>query len=278
MKKILVTTDFSSASKSGIRYAIQLAAQGGFKLRFLYVSHFMRPSSWSQKEWDDYILRETTKMQKKLYTFVEKIYLGMGIEPSKIDAVVDRAVSASERIASYAFEHKFDYICVGTLGAGGIKKIIGTHSSWLINETKVPLFVIPKGFKAKLIRQVMYSSDTQKLPRELPQVVELVKPMGAQLNLINFQLVEPTEADLTEITSEIKKITRYPVTLHIVKRDIMKKLSGDLYSVLKKMKPELVIMFTQQERSWFDKLFLPANTVQFADSASFPLLVFPKEA
>ena len=48
--KILVTTDFSTNSKAGIRFALQLAAQMPCKLVFYHIVELLTPTSWGKNE------------------------------------------------------------------------------------------------------------------------------------------------------------------------------------------------------------------------------------
>ncbi|MBK7667050.1 MAG: universal stress protein [Sphingobacteriaceae bacterium] len=47
--KIIVTTDFSTSSKSGIRFALQLAAQTKCELTFYNVFEGVENNSWNIK-------------------------------------------------------------------------------------------------------------------------------------------------------------------------------------------------------------------------------------
>lgn len=45
MNKILITTDFSSNSKAGLRFAIQMASQHNYSLTFFHSYHLLRPTN-----------------------------------------------------------------------------------------------------------------------------------------------------------------------------------------------------------------------------------------
>jgi len=273
MKKILVTTDFSANSKAGIRYAIQLALQGSFKLRFMHVYHLMRPTLWSESQWTGYLEAESNALKVKLHNFVSKVYQSMGIENYSIDYALERSISASEGILDHALNNGFDCICLSTLGAGGIRTVLGTHTSWLINNSPIPLIVVPKGFKTKSICTVIYSSDASNISSELKEVVTFSKAIGAQLSLLNFKMI----GDSTDLEKEVKKITRYPVTVISPKRNIMDTISEDISKVLKKSKPDLIVMFTRQQKGFLNNLFMAANTKAMADTTKYPLLAFMKK-
>ncbi len=47
---LLVTTDFSTNSKSAIRFALQLATQMDCKLVYYHVLEFMTPLAWHESK------------------------------------------------------------------------------------------------------------------------------------------------------------------------------------------------------------------------------------
>lgn len=277
MKKILVTTDFSANSKAGIKYAIQLAEQGNFKLRFLHVYHLMRPSQWSESQWTSYLDAESAVIKAKLEKFVTKVYESMGFVPKSLDCALERAVFASEGIFDHAVHNGFDCICVSTLGAGGIRKVLGTHTSWLLNNSPIPLLIIPKSIKVKNIGKIVYSSDASNLEQEIKQTVLFSKAIGAELHLLHFLMAGDSKEAAAGLEKQVKKITRYPVNLITPKRNILLSLSGDLGNTLKKAKPDLIVMFTRQKKGFLNTLFAAENTKSVADSTKFPLLAFMKK-
>ena len=46
---------------------------------------------------------------------------------------------------------------------------------------------------------------------------------------------------------------------------------------IKKEKPSMVILFTKQNRNWYDRLFLSSESADMAFNAQVPLLVFRKK-
>ena len=66
MDKILVTTDFSSNSKAGLRFAIQLASQHKYELTFFHSYYIMKPTSWNDETSAAYEKSEAEKMLAQL--------------------------------------------------------------------------------------------------------------------------------------------------------------------------------------------------------------------
>src|SRR5579872_7519585 len=69
MKKkitILVPTDFSAASRAGMRFAIQWARQQDAKLVFAHVLRVLRLTNWSDKQFEAFMAAERTLFSRRL--------------------------------------------------------------------------------------------------------------------------------------------------------------------------------------------------------------------
>ena len=62
---------------------------------------------------------------------------------------------------------KADYICISTRGGSGLKKLLGTTTSTLIEKSTTPVLVVPKTYRIKPIKEIWYSSDLANLKNEL---------------------------------------------------------------------------------------------------------------
>jgi hypothetical protein len=64
---------------------------------------------------------------------------------------------------------------------------------------------------------------------------------------------------------------------HYRKADPTIPLNNQLRKDILVMKPSLVVLFTKQNRSWFDRLFEPTISTDMSFIAKTPLLVFRKK-
>ena len=83
MKKILVTSDFSSNSKAGIRFALQLSSQTGYKLVFYHTVEIMKPTSWNDKRFKNLCEEKITNTSALFQKFVSDICEQAGHKPDK---------------------------------------------------------------------------------------------------------------------------------------------------------------------------------------------------
>lgn len=276
MDKILVTTDFSSNSKAGLRFAIQLASQHKFELTFFHSYYIANLTSMSDSAFADCERKEADKIQKKLNQFVESVYRDMDVVSKKKDCVINSAVFADSNIREYAQENKFDFICISTRGLGKLKKIFGTNTSSLITHSTVPVIAVPHNYRRSEIKNILYASDLVNLENELIKVIEFTKPLKAKVEILHFNYPTEIKTNKNVINELVKKNSKHNIKLHVEKINLAESLISNIEAVIKRSKPAMIIMFTQQNRSFFDKIFFSSNSVNYSFKAKIPLLVFNK--
>lgn len=276
MKKILVTTDFSDKSKAGLFFAIQLSTQNKSKLSFINVHHILTPTAWNIVRIDEYQKEQTAIIQAKLKAFVEKIYAALHIPAIGIKFVVKISVFPEAIIRDYAEENNFDFICISTRGAGKLERILGTNTGNLINQSAIPVIAVPYKYKPKEITSILYASDLEHFRNEIPKVVAFAKPLKATIELLHLKSAFENSDSLEAIEAAVNKIAAYHISYNITNRNPDESLITDIETAIKKIKPSMIIMFTEQKRSWFEKIFLSSKSSEYSYNAKVPLLVFNK--
>jgi len=276
MKKILVTTDFSRNSKAGIRFAIQLASQAPCELIFYYVNTIAAMDAWSPINFKNPNASNDLLLKDKLNTFIRKIYRDTGKEAGKIDCIIDDSHDVDTAIISYAQKRNADYVCMSTRGGGIINKFMGTNASSLITSSPVPLIVVPHTYRMKPLKSVLYASDIDQVAAELKTVEKFAKLVDAEIGVYHYDYFIEQE----EVKSKLNKIAdKYRldnVSFHFRKFNAELSLLLHLKDDIRKSKPSIVAMFTKQNRSWFDRLFLSSKTAELGFDTKTPMLVFRK--
>jgi nucleotide-binding universal stress UspA family protein len=276
MEKILVTTDFSNNSKAGIRFALQLSKQSKFELTFFHSYFIMKPTSWSEEAFTAYEKKETDKIQKKLVQFIASVHKSIGVSFKNINCVAVSSIFTESSISEYASANNFNYICISTRGASKLKKILGTNTSNLINNSSVPVIAVPHTYRRDKITNILYACDLGNLESELKNVVDFAKPLKANVELLHFNSPMEIISDSKIVETAVKKFSKYKVKLHLENANPVNTLISNIESAIQKSKPSMLIMFTQQNRSFFQKLFLSSKSAEYSFNAKVPLLVFNK--
>lgn len=276
MKKILVTTDFSDKSKAGLLFAIQLATQNKFTLTFFHAYHILIPTAWNIVRMEEYEKEQAKIIQERLNRFVEKIYNGLKIIPSNKNCVIQSSVFPQSCVMEHAVENKFDFICISTRGAGKLQRFLGTNTANLINQSDIPVIAVPYNYKSTKITSILYASDLIHLEKELKNVIDFAKPLKAKVELFHFTSPLETIIDPKVIELAVKKFSKYDIKLHIKNTDFVKSMIANIEVAIKNAKPSMMIMFTEQNRTLFQKIFLSSKSAEYSFNAKVPLLVFNK--
>jgi nucleotide-binding universal stress UspA family protein len=276
MTRILVTTDFSTNSKAGIRFAIQLAAQQECELIFFHSYYIMKPTKWKENTFVSYERSESSKIKNKLEKFVNTIYKAKGIIPGKVHYVISSSFITDSNIIKYATDHNCDFICISRRGSGTMKKIFGTNTTNLILHSTVPVIAVPYDYRSANIKSVLYASDLANLNNEMDRVVDFAEPLGAEIELLHLNYPSDTSNNVNTIETVVKKYQKVNIKYRLENIDLIYNLVANMENVIKKVKPSVLVMFTDQDLNFFEKLFLSSSTAEYSLKTSVPLLVFKK--
>jgi len=277
MKKILVPTDFSANSRAGVRFAIHWAAQQKLDLVFVHVLNILRVSSWSDAYFAKYATQEENLRRTKFEKFIADIYRQMNVKPGKYSIIIIQGISADISILDYCRKNKgIDYICISTRGAGKFKKIFGTNTGNLISKSEVPVLAVPQNYKVADVKSVLYATDLRNYTAEIKKVVDFAQPLKTKIEVVHFSWPDEISFDEKTIEAAFKKQFKYGLKLHFEKNDGSHSLIENLEKQIRTRKPSVVVMFTNQKRTFFQKLFLSSKAEELSFQAKVPLLVFNK--
>ena len=276
MKKILVTTDFSENSKAGLYFAIQLASQNDAELTFFNTYHILVPTAWNDVRVGGYEQEEAEKIAEKLNVFVADTYKELNIIGAQYKCVSKSSIFPDSCIREYAAEHNFDFICISTRGAGAVKRLLGTNTGNLINNSEVPVIAIPDTYINRTITSILYVSDLHHYEKEILNVIAFAEPLKASVELLHLTTVLDKKADLEVIEKAIKDIASYNVNFKTSPRNPDNSLVADIEDAVKTIQPSIMVMFTEQNRNWFEKIFISSKSAEYSFDAKVPLLVFHK--
>jgi len=276
MEHILVTTDLSTKSKAGLRFAIQLSQQRNIKLTFFHSYNVLKPMAWNEATFNEYEKKVADELKAELIKFVNAVYREIDVEPGHHTCVIERAVDTDNSIIDYAQKHKFNYICLSTRGAGRIKKFFGTNTSFLINHSPIPVIAVPHTYRRCKISSILYASDLVNLENELQKVVKFSKPLEAKVELLHFNYQTDNNTKESILKKALNKFSKHDIELKIDNIILIDSLISNIEIAINRSKPSMMVMFTEQNRSFFEKIFISSNAAEYSFNATLPLLVFNK--
>jgi len=275
--KLLVTTDFSANSKGALRFAQTLAKQSkNVDLVCYHAIHFLKPNMWSDSFYETYQEDETERFMQALKKFVYGVIGKKDDSFVNIQFVIESSISIEKDIIKYAEKNKVDFICIATQGAGMLRKVMGTHTSYIVNNSEVPVLVIPSHYKAKPIKKATYLSDFENFKTELNKVHKLTNELEAQLEVLHYASVLSNEKVVEKNKALLKSTDNENVKLKIKENNLENSLLENVTTYVNKNRPSLLIMFTKREKGFFESIFLPSKSAELTYSTKVPVLIISK--
>jgi len=277
MEHILVTTDLSSNAAAAIRFGLQMAAQGGFKLVFMHVAEVLKPVKWTEEFFRDFEQKELAGLEQQMKAQVMEVSAGTGSTVIDPQYVVRNSSSVPANVVHYAEQQNIKYICIARKGGGHSMRLFGSVAATLIEKSTVPIIAVPEDYQPSTISSVCYASDFQKLYEELKDVREFSDSIKATLELVHFSSPVEETAGMQDLAELQEDLARLQVIAHIEALNYEKPLSQRLAEAVERFKPSIMVMFTRQDRSFFEKIFLSSVSAEFVSASPIPLLVYRKK-
>ncbi len=276
MQKILVTTDFSTASRAGLRFAIQLATQMDVELVFIHCFESLIPTTIYREQVETELRTQTAENLQKLKTMVADVHKLMHVSPGLHSFVVLEHGHPEKALLDYAQEHAFQYICMSTRGAGTFDKIIGNYTSYAVQRSAVPVIVVPHGYRSEPLEKLLYASDMENFNAEMALVSSFANTLGIKTDLAHFYLPERMSLDRENL--QLMWRMKYPqldqVYLELLNED--GDFSIQLDRLTSKIKPSLVVFFAHPRKTWLEKIFGESVSKSVMLTTKVPMLVYRK--
>ncbi len=277
MIKILATTDMSANSRSGMRYAILLAAQLKAEITFIHVHMVLRASTWTDAVYRHYIEEEKMVLEHDLHDFIRSVYHSVRMVDPVYHMVIRHTFDISDTIMDFAKKEGINYICISARGGGKLVKLFGSVTGSLISGSDVPVICVPEDDRSKTVSKVLYASDMTAYESELNEVISFARPLDATVEMLHLSYPFEPGADVALTIQELKSKFRYPVEFLYQKRDVEESVLHDIELAVKKSKPSVIAMFTRRRESFFEKWFIGSKSRDYSFRVKVPLLVFPKK-
>lgn len=277
MIRILVPTDLSTASRPGLRFAIQWSKQQEAKITFVHVLYIPRPTAWSDKQFQAFAAAEKIRCRQKLDKFVSDTFRKLDTVDVSHSRLILEGASPDIVLCDYCRQHpETDFICMGTRGAGKLKKIWGTHTGNLITHSPVPVIAVPENYRTRPVTRLLYATDLSGYKDELKKVAAFATPLKATVNVLHLTLPGEVKLDRELMEEVFKRDYSCDLKFNFRTTDPGQTLVGNLQHEIANLRPSLVIMFTDRDRTLFQRIFFPSRSESLAFDLKTPLLVFGK--
>ena len=274
---ILVPTDFSAASRAGIRFAVQWARRQKAKILLVHVMGIVRMTRWSPQQFEVFAAEQRRLALDRLRRLAADVCRKMRVKRQDISTVVIEGMSADVSLLDFSKSRKdIDLICMGTRGAGRIRKVLGTHTGNLILHSAIPVVAVPAGYRNRPVKRILYAADLETQGHELQQAVSIARDLKASLAVTHIAWRGEAILDTGFMGRVWSEQYGYPVAMRYEPADSSLSVADNLNMVIRRRKPSLVIMYTNRERTGFERLFFPSQAEGLSFKTNVPLLVLGK--
>jgi len=126
------------------------------------------------------------------------------------------------------------------------------------------------------MKTVLYAADLQNYSGELEKVLAFANPFKMQIDVLYFTWPNEVAFDEKTINLAFKKSYKYGMKIHFEENDGIHSFIQNIQRQISLIKPSVVIMFTNQNRTLFQRIFLSNKSEELSFQIKVPLLVFSK--
>lgn len=240
IRKILVTTDFSEASRAGTRHAAALARSLGASLQYL---HVVEPPPRLAGVDAVLVARPEANWEGQARVQLEDLARLEAPETVPFTTSV-RTGKAVHEILTAAHEGDVDLVVLATHGRSGLEHaLLGSTAERVVRHAPCPVMTVPArwaasatGAPALRLQRIVVPIDFSNLSKEaLPYAVLLAREHGAEIVLLHvveefpidhllgaelmsetsMPMIRQAEADLSRLAMNLRETTGLAVTLQV---------------------------------------------------------------
>lgn len=275
--KILVPTDFSDNSKAALFFAASLAKQiPNTAVVFYSAVALMQPDTWNLSFYQEYEKEEKKRLTQSLEKWVKSTLGSQLKNMSSCKYQIDFVTGTEQAIIQASLKNKCQFICIATNGAGVLRKLMGTHTAYLVNHSSIPVLAIPSKYKASPLQSILYFSDFENLNNELKKLSSITSALKANIKVLHYARMGVNHPETKKKAALLAQEKYQYITPVILPTHLESSLIERLTKFIKKEKPGLVVLFTKQKKGFFERLFLPSKSAELTYSTKVPTLIFPK--
>ncbi len=213
MKRVFIPVDLSAASFELCKYAVQIVEQEACTLFIyhIYPDQLMVPDSSFPAGIDNDAFMNTAYIG----TLKERSLNELSILIKQLEKVIgDKPISLESEVIGGDLEWQImecgerlrpDLIIMGTKGKGNKGLLEGGTAKKIMNESNIPVIVLPESYKEKPLKNIMYACD--QCPEDFPKIKMLFKLFDAlDVKVFVTHLCLKDEDKDKRIMSDLKKL------------------------------------------------------------------------
>ena len=268
-RRVLIPTDFSKNAENAVRYAFQIF-EDSENTEFVLLNAYDIPRGGS----NTMLVSITDILKRYSVEGLNKCLKKMrdsGVE--KNIRLESRHGSLSSVIQEMLKQEKFNLVVMGTLGAGGLKKVLlGSNTSDVVKRIKRPILIVPHEARYSRPDNILITTDFKKVKRDeqIEKLREFALSIDAKISVLNVH-DEGKNVDMEEAmkTSGLADLLEgLEVTCYDEENDDV--IEG-IDNFVKNHDIKIIAMIVR-ELNFLDSLFHKSLTKQMAMRTQIPML------
>ncbi len=263
MKKILIATDFSTASRNASRYAIELAKEINADVYLFNSYKIPTPAPGLTTT----ISRYDIMMQTDIRLLEEAEAFDKGRK--EIEIICDEGEPA-DAILKLAKEKAVDFIIVGMKGSGkNLKKLFGSTATALAGNCGIPLIIVPEDAKYHTPKILVYASDSIVADTIIPIAVEEISSVfNSKVFVVKVVKNKPNQFHDEKDDGENLPNTSF----EFIKDD---NVNHGLHNYIIQHSADMLVMIPHKH-DFVERLFKKSETRDMIFHTKIPLLILPE--
>ena len=274
MKKILVPTDFSIASKKATDYAVALAELYDSKIVLMhaYAPLIYDPAMLTYidtseiSELKNHELKKLEQEKKRITRRLKSPITSVFVEGMTKQSILTAIKKSAPQI-----------VVMGTTGNSALEKsIFGSISLSVITDSHKSVLVVPEKAQVGKIKRIVFATDYHENDiKAISMLIDLAEKTKAKIEVIHIANEDfSSEYEKESMNALKEKIERKQNTAalsyHILKGD---KIATEIEKYCIKSKATLLAL-SRESRSFFMQILIPSITKKMIYHSEIPLLVF----
>jgi nucleotide-binding universal stress UspA family protein len=276
MRTLFVPYDFSLPSREALRYAID--ASGQLNAAQIVVFHH-NPQVYTNGEFPVLYLDNLDKINSDLRNQMShEVMELMDKSKTAYPGLDTRCVVLTETgtvpsILSQATKADADLIVMGSHGKSGFEKFIfGSVTASVIEDSRIPVLVIPSGFRYQKLDKIMYASSLHHFQSELHRLRKFLRKVHARVVVVHLKYSFNNHELLSRARHLLSEEKDPNVELMVVDVSPEFRLVDQLLEEFNKESPDCLVMFPARYE-WYEKLFISSKTLEVVSRLRRPLLI-----
>ncbi|MFA0964659.1 universal stress protein [Roseivirga sp. BDSF3-8] len=269
MKKLLLPTDFSGCAQNALNYALLISKKLQTDIHLLHVYppvyNFSSGSEEYEQKQEEDANQKFDELQQKIWQREEFRRISITRETRKGD-VISEIIDIAEKTQA-------DLIVMGTLGAGGIKSIIGSNTSEVVHSAPVPVLSIPANFRPDKVRRMIFATDLNTMDiGAITTLAPIISKLKLPLEVVHVYPEHDEEEDMLYrgFVEKVKEnIPTASITFHKINTDDVERGLArftDDYG-------DAILTMTIYEKEFFHKLLSQDIAEEMVLGGTTPMLV-----